>query len=141
MAESGLAKVGIFVTIVGTIIGTVIAVATFLNRDDGPSKGPTPPSVTGDGCGVTEPPVVTLSEGQAPRGGQVTVYGSCFQPDELVEIRVHATEVGSATADSKGDFTQIITIPQSAPPPGFPTDISATGKRSVKTGTAPFQTE
>jgi hypothetical protein len=74
------------------------------------------------------------------RGGRVTVYGGGFQPVETVDIRVHATVVGSATIYSSGKFTQQITIPESAPPPGFPTDISATGRSSIKTGSAPFST-
>lgn len=91
-----------------------------------------------------EPPApnaeITLSRATAPRGSKVTVYGSGFQPGELVEIRVHVTTVGTATADSQGRLTQEITVPDSAPPPGFPTDISATGHSSARTATAPFST-
>ncbi|BBY17701.1 hypothetical protein MLIT_32930 [Mycolicibacterium litorale] len=147
MAESNTLKnVSIVVGIVATLVTTIIAVFQFLDRD---GSGGATSSSTDDvtsmvdanaGCGIAAPAEITLSSGQASRGEQVTVYGSCFQPDERVTIRVHATEVGSATADSEGGFTQTITIPDSAPPSGFPTDISATGRSSVKTGTAPFET-
>jgi hypothetical protein len=83
---------------------------------------------------------ITLSRATAPRGAQVTIDCSGFQPGELVEIRVHVTTVGTATADSQGKFAQVITVPDSAPPPDFPTDISATGHSSVRTATAPFST-
>lgn len=96
-----------------------------------PDSGPGDPS-----C----PAEITLSTGTAPRGAPVTVHGSCFEPGERVVIRVHVTEVGSATADSDGGFTQTISVPQSAPPPNFPTSIAATGQSSAKTGTAPFST-
>ncbi|GAB90768.1 hypothetical protein [Gordonia rhizosphera] len=149
MADSRLTKTGVVVTIVCTIIGTLIAVATYLRSNDGSTnRSPEPPTISvggtgtsGDGCGLAEPAEVTLSTGQAARGDQVTVFGSCFEPGERVVIRVHTTEVGSATADSDGAFVQTITVPASAPPPGFPTDISATGKQSAKTGSAPFETK
>lgn len=95
---------------------------------------PTPSKV----CGPVE---ITLSTGSAPKGAQVTVFGQCFEPGERVQIRVHTTEVGSATADTEGSFEQTITVPPSAPPPGFPTSISATGRSSIKTASAPFTTE
>jgi hypothetical protein len=86
------------------------------------------------------PAEVTLSRATAPRGATVTVYGSGFQPGESVEIRVHVTVVGSSTANSQGIFKQNIVIPESAPPPGFPTSISATGHSSIKSASAPFST-
>jgi hypothetical protein len=92
------------------------------------------------GCDDHAPAEVTLSTGSAARGAAVTVYGACFEPGERVVIRVHVTEVGSATADSEGAFTQTITVPESAPAPGFPTEIAATGRSSIKTGSAPFAT-
>ncbi len=91
-----------------------------------------------NGCGSAAE--ITLSTASAPRGARVTVYGSCFEPGERVVIRIHVTDVGSATADSDGKFTQTVTVPQSAPPPGFPTDIIATGRSSSGSGSAPFTT-
>ena len=151
MAESSTLKnVSLIVTIIAGVVGIIITVSQFLDHDGGSHSNPptetnahtvSPPTDPGSGCGLAAPAEVTLSAGKAPRTAQVTVYGSCFQPGERVVIRVHATEVGSATADSKGGFTQRITIPDSAPPPGFPTEISATGRQSVKTGSASFQTD
>jgi len=86
------------------------------------------------------PAEITLSSGTVPRGGKLTVHGSGFKPGETVEIRVHVTSVGAVTADSTGRFTQTVTVPQDAPPPGFSTSVSATGHSSVKTATAPFAT-
>ena len=98
-----------------------------------------PPAFDGSGPSAA-PAEITLSRASAPRGWKVTVYGSGFQPGELVEIRVHVTTVGTVTADSQGKFTQEVTVPDSAPPPGFPTSISATGHSSIKTAEAPFST-
>lgn len=104
-------------------------------RPAGQTPFPTPP--TRSSCGPAE---LTLSTGSARRGEQVTVFGSCFEPGERVEIRVHVTVAGSATADTEGAFEQTIIVPQSVPPPGFPTSISATGQSSIKTASAPFTT-
>jgi hypothetical protein len=101
-------------------------------------ESPDPGDGSGDGCGARAPAQVTLSTGSARKGADVTVYGSCFRPGERVDIRVHARVVGSATANSEGNFTQTVTIPPSAPAPGFPTDITATGTTSVKSASAPF---
>jgi hypothetical protein len=129
------------VAAVATFIATVVAILAGLNQlglipafhPDG--SGPAPAHQD-----VAVPAEITLSSATGPRGGSLTVNGSGFQPGELVEIRVHVTVVGTVTADSKGSFTQKVTIPQSAPPPGFPTSVSATGHSSIKTGTAPFST-
>ena len=138
-------RTGIMIGIVGLILavpGTVVAlnemgtISVFPQFLDSSETGDSTDS--GDGCGVRAPAELTLSTGSARRGAEVTVYGSCFKPGERVDIRVHASVVGSATADNEGKFTQTIKIPQSAPNPGFPTDISATGKTSVKSASAPF---
>jgi hypothetical protein len=119
----------------------------------GASTGGQPPIVSPTGGGTTStggqpppsssncPAELTLSSASAPKGSSVQVFGSCFSPGERVEIRVHVEVVGSATADSDGRFNQTITIPQSAPPPSLPTSISATGRSSIKTASAPFKTE
>lgn len=137
----------------GKAIATIAALVTILVglqalgwwpfQNQSSASPPTPAAAARAATGqepVFGPAEITLSASTAPRGGKVTVYGSGFQPAETVDIRVHVTVVGSATADSSGKFTQQITIPQSAPPPGFPTDISATGHSSIKTGSAPFST-
>jgi hypothetical protein len=126
---------------VATFIATIVAILAGLNQlgliPAFHQGGPGPAPAHQDS---TVPAEVTLSSATAPRGGTLTVNGSGFQPGELVEIRVHATVVGTVTADSNGSFTQKVTIPQSAPPPGFPTSVSATGHSSIKTGEAPFST-
>lgn len=138
-----------------SIAGGLALVAVAVGGSSGGSGGggstPTATATTGvtPGSTVTMPtpskacgPVeVTLSTGSAPKGAQVTVFGQCFEPGERVQIRLHTTEVGSATANTEGSFEQTITVPTSAPPPGFPTSISATGRSSIKTASAPFTTE
>ena len=112
-------------------LGRISIFPTFSTPDSGPGPDPGQSS-----C----PAEITLSTDRAPRGAPVTVHGSCFEPSERVVIWVHTTEVGSVTADSDGKFTQTITVPQSAPPPNFPTSIAATGRSSIKTATASFAT-
>lgn len=149
MAEStALKNVSILVGIVASLVGIFIALAQYLDSSGKSTvTGSSPPPVVGGAtetvanrCGATAPAEITLSNGHAARGAKVTVYGRCFQPGERVQLRVHVADVGSATADGDGSFTQTITIPDSAPPAGFPTDVSATGRTSIKTGTAPFET-
>jgi hypothetical protein len=144
-------RTGLVIGVIGLVLaipGTLVALDQLGQIDlpgwdwtDGPGPDDGNDPDPGDGCGFAAPAEVTLSTGQAPRGSEVTVYGTCFEPGERVVIRVHVTEVGSATADTSGGFTQVITIPDSAPPPGFPSDISATGRSSAKTGSASFSTE
>lgn len=117
--------------------GLVIVGGSFLLPGKGePSTGG---NTGGDGTGGTIAEI-TLSDSSAARGSPITVTGSGFEPGELVEIRVHVTTVGTVTADSNGSFRQRVTVPDAAPPPGFPTSVAATGHSSVKTATAPFTT-
>lgn len=83
---------------------------------------------------------LTVSPATAKEGGQVTVTGSRFWPTEMVDIYLHAGLVAQVQADATGGFSAVITVPSSAPPPGFPTTIIATGQTSVKSAQAPFQT-
>jgi hypothetical protein len=99
---------------------------------------PAAPSATPSATPSAAPPEIQLSTAKAARGATVTVKGSGFAPAETVELRVGATAVGTARADSAGAFTQNVTIPPSAPP--GPSGISATGRSSSKTGRAPFST-
>jgi hypothetical protein len=89
---------------------------------------------------VHQTPMLTLSSSSARIGEQVTVSGSKFWPNEMVDILVHATIVAQVNADEKGAFSTVITVPSSAPPPDFPTSISATGQTSSRTAKRPFQT-
>jgi len=54
-----------------------------------------------------------------------------------VQITIQDTILATVTADAQGAFTQDITIPNSAPPPGVQTSIVATGEM-LDTATAPF---
>jgi len=89
---------------------------------------------------VNQTPTLTLSSASARKGEQVTVNGAQFWPNEMVNIRVHATLVSQVKADEKGAFSAVITVPSSAPPPDFDTTIVATGQTSAKSAEAPFHT-
>lgn len=124
------------------IVSSVLAIVASLNELGVISAFPrlvmsTPPPTAAPPSETAE---ITLSQDRAPRGATLTVNGSGFQSAELVEIRIHVTTVGTARADSSGRFRQTVTVPSSAPPPGFPTSVWATGHSSGRTGTAPFST-
>jgi hypothetical protein len=89
---------------------------------------------------VNQTPMLTLSRNSARKGEQVTVTGSHFWPNEVVDIRVHATIVAQVKADEKGAFSAAITVPSSAPPPDFDTTIIASGETSARSAQAPFHT-
>jgi hypothetical protein len=89
---------------------------------------------------VEQTPHITLSSTSARIGEQVTVTGSKFSPNEMVDIKVHVEIVDQVKADGSGAFSEDITIPASAPSPDFPTLILATGQSSAKTAKAPFHT-
>jgi hypothetical protein len=123
-----------FLAAIATVVGVLYQIGVFHGFGGTDNSGPPNPPPQ---CASAE---ITLSSDTAARGSRLTVYGSCFDPGELVEIRIHVTSVGTASADTKGSFTQTVTVPQSAPPPDFPTEVSATGHNSVKTASAPFST-
>ena len=89
---------------------------------------------------VNATPTITLSTSTARKGENVTVAGTRFWPNEMVDILVHATLVAQVQADNNGAFSTVITVPTSAPPPGFGTTITATGRSSAKSADAPFDT-
>jgi hypothetical protein len=138
-------RTGVVIGLLGLLLavpGTVVALNELGAIDWLPrigNDGPNDP-VDPQGCGGAQSATITLSTDSARRGASVKVNGSCFRPGERVALRVHVTEVGSATADSAGSFTQTIKIPESAPPPGFPTSVTATGMSSAKSAVAPFST-
>jgi hypothetical protein len=132
----------------GSLVLTYIATASQLHWPPftlHPTTSQTPPP----GSNPTQPPPssspatasaqISLSRPTAPRGSSLTVYGSGFRPNELVQIMIQDTFVANVTADSQGQFTQDITIPNSAPPAGVQTSIVATGEM-LDTATAPFST-
>jgi len=85
-------------------------------------------------------PSISISPTTARKGAQVTITGSKFWPTEMVDIYLHATLVAQIQADATGAISATITVPSSAPPPDFPTTITATGRSSAKSAMAPFQT-
>ncbi len=107
-----------------------------------PTSTPLPPVSFPDfgGCsfiGATNP-VITLSRSSARKGEQVTVTGKGFCPADIIDFSVHVSDVGETTTDAKGGFVKTITIPQNAPNPGFPTDISADSRAHKGHASAPF---
>lgn len=70
-------------------------------------------------------------------GEQVTVEGSNFWPNEMVDIHVHATLVDQVESNQAGAFSAVITMPSSVLP-DVDTQISASGQSSAKTARAPF---
>lgn len=82
---------------------------------------------------------IEIAPAQARVGETVHVTGRNFYPDETVAVRLHATLVGQVKADGDGAFTTTIAVPANAPPPGFPTSVTATGETSAKSATAPFE--
>jgi hypothetical protein len=85
-------------------------------------------------------PHISLSSSSAKKGADVTVTGSQFLANETVDIYVHASLVAQVPADKNGRFSAVITVPTSAPPPGFATTIVATGESSARSAQAPFHT-
>lgn len=99
-----------------------------------------PPQPTATASFPPSTPTLTASANTARIGEHVTLRGAGFQPNETVEIRVHATLVKQVNADENGSFSTVITIPADAPPPGFSTAIIATGMSSARFAEVPFQT-
>ena len=86
---------------------------------------------------VEATPIVTLSSNSAGIGEQVTVTGSRFVPNELVEIIVHATLVAQVQASDAGEFSTSITVPSSV---FRDSDVAVTaaGQTSARSGRAPL---
>jgi hypothetical protein len=89
---------------------------------------------------VNHTPTLAVSRSTARKGEQLTVTGSNFWPNEMVTIQVHTTIVAQVKADAKGAFSSVITVPSSAPAPGFDTAIIAIGQTSAGSAQAPFRT-
>ena len=68
----------------------------------------------------------------------ITVSGSGFDPVETVEIRFHVGVLATVVTDARGAFTGVtIKVPTDSFK-GFPYSVTATGRRSIKTGSSPF---
>ncbi|MGA7672090.1 MAG: protein kinase [Nitrolancea sp.] len=104
-----------------------------------PTAGPTSPPQPTATIGVPGTPALQTSAETARKGEQLTVSGTGFGPGETVTIFVHASPVKQVNADDNGSFSTVITIPESAPPPGFPTVIEAAGQ-SGRSAQVPFET-
>jgi hypothetical protein len=81
---------------------------------------------------------VVLSPSKGPPGTVVNVSGTGYGKEETVEIRFHATEVGTVLTDPGGSFATQITVPDT-PFRDQQFDISATGKKTIRHDSAPFQ--
>jgi hypothetical protein len=88
---------------------------------------------------VQETPHIEIDPAQARIGETLRVSGRNFYPNETVAIRLHATLIKQEVADGQGTFSTTIAVPKNAPPPGFPTTVTATGETSVKSASAPFE--
>jgi hypothetical protein len=87
---------------------------------------------------VAETPHIEISPTEAQVGETVRVSGSNYYANETIAIRLHATLVKQVKADGEGTFDTTIAVPKNAPPPGFPTTITATGTTSAKSAEASF---
>jgi len=67
---------------------------------------------------VDTTPTIKVSASTARRGEQLTVTGTRFWPDEIINISVHATLVAQAQADKDGAFSTVVTVPADAPTSG-----------------------
>lgn len=89
---------------------------------------------------ISQTPSLTISPSSARDGEQVTVTGSQFWPNEMVDIRLNVEIVDQLQADESGGFSTVITVSASAAPPGFPSAVIAIGQSSAKSAQAPFKT-
>jgi hypothetical protein len=87
---------------------------------------------------VSQTPNIALSTNTARIGEQVTVTGSNFLPNEMIDIRVQGILVPATQADDQGSFTAVVTVPSSAQP-DVDTAISATSRTSAKSARATFR--
>ena len=76
---------------------------------------------------------------EARVGGTVHVSGRNYYPNETIAVRLHATLITQVKADGEGAFSTTIVVPKNAPPPGFPTSVTASGETSAKSATVPFE--
>ncbi len=88
---------------------------------------------------VQETPHIEIAPAQARVGETLSVSGRNFYPNETIAIYLHATLMKQEVADGQGAFSTTIAVPKTAPPPGFPTTVSAAGETSAKSAQAPFE--
>ncbi len=146
---------GTITKVAGAIIAVAGAVTTIVqltgNNGNNGSNEPTPPpqpSITrfeDDGsfgvCGrvIQREQVMTLSRTSGPPGTMLTVSGSGFAADELVELSFSTDTLTKVRADAGGSFSSIeIQIPSDWRFKGQ-VDIRATGDTCLQTVREPFQ--
>jgi hypothetical protein len=87
------------------------------------------------------PASLFLNRDSGPGGTTVKVSGEGFGPGERVTFRFHVEQVGTTKANGEGKFSNVsLTIPSTLSqfaPQQF--NLSATGRASLKSATAPFQ--
>ncbi|MFZ1287982.1 MAG: hypothetical protein WAR57_13200 [Candidatus Phosphoribacter sp.] len=88
---------------------------------------------------VKETPHITVSPSVARVGDSITVSGTNYYANETVAVRLHTTVLAQVVADADGSFTTTVEVPQSAPPPSFPSSVVATGETSAKSAQIPLK--
>jgi len=82
---------------------------------------------------------ITLSTAESKRGSEVTATGTGYEAKGTVALTYVSgnttTELGSATADSYGDFTKVVTIPNTPSIPSTNTITGAISSGGSKTAT------
>ena len=96
------------------------------------SNGAAPQTVTVSGA----TPCVSVAPKHGPAGSRVTVAGSGYQANEQVKLFFDAKQIGVATADGTGAFSQLVTIPAGAHHGSHL--IRALGKTSAELSQATF---
>ena len=136
---------------VATVVAIALVIFAIVRLDGGSSNSRTAsdtpttidkaPATTGS---VAPPPVpvgetaIALSPTSGHVGTVITVSGSGFDPVETVEISFFVGVLATIVTDAKGAFSDAtIKVPADAMR-GFPYSVHATGRRSIKTGMAPF---
>jgi hypothetical protein len=108
---------------------TVTTVATTVGRATTTAEQEIPPGETG----------ITISPTSGPSGTSITVRGSGFDPNETVEIRFHTSQLATKVTDSRGSFSGVVIKVPAGLPKRFPFSVVATGRRSIKSASAPFE--
>jgi hypothetical protein len=115
-------------TIGQLVSGTVSAVGGLFSSD-GPVSRLTQPRTYPD---IT----ITPTEGQLP--ARIMVAGTGYQQHEKVEVTAHVTVLATVTADDAGAFAAEVSIRADEFCPHAQCTITASGKRSAKWNTAPY---
>lgn len=104
-----------------------------------------PPTTIPTSTPTSDPPetpagevTVTLSRSSGPVGTAITVSGQGFDPTETIEISFHVQELATKVTDARGAFSGVVIRVPAGSFNGFPYQVRATGKRSLKSDGAPF---